>query len=50
MRKLRRHALKVSQAMRHEVGQLGEVGATFLVPWLVGVLLALLALAIAWAV
>ena len=44
MRKLKRHAFKVSQTMRHEVDELGEVGATFLVPWLIAVLLALLAL------
>lgn len=50
MRKLKRHAFKVSQAMRQEVGELGEVGATFLIPWLIAVLLALFALALAWAV
>ena len=44
VRKLKRHAFKVSQTMRHEVDELGEVGATFLVPWLIAVLLALLAL------
>ena len=50
MRNLKQHAFKVSQAMRHEVGELGEVGATFLIPWLIAVLLALFALALAWAV
>ena len=34
----------MSEALRHEVAQLGAVGGTFLVLWLVVVLLALLAL------
>lgn len=44
MRTLSRQARKASETLRHEVVQLGEVGATFLALWLVVVLLALFAL------
>lgn len=39
----------VSEAVRHEFAQLGEVGAGFLAVWLVAVLVALLALLVVWA-
>jgi hypothetical protein len=44
MRTFSRQARKASETLRHEVVQLGEVGATFLALWLVVVLLALFAL------
>ena len=49
MRTFKRHARTVSQTIRHEVAELGEVGAEFLAVWLVAVLVALLALLAAWA-
>ena len=49
MRRLSEQAFRVSSAVRHEVVQLGEVGAGFLVIWLVAVLVALLALLAVWA-
>jgi hypothetical protein len=50
MRWLKLHAFEATQALRHEVRELGEVGAIFLVPWLLVVVLALLALLLAWAI
>jgi hypothetical protein len=50
MQALSRHAFRVSQAFRDEFAELGEVGATFLVLWLIIALLGLLAVALAWAV
>ena len=44
MRTLSQQAFRVSEALRHEVAQLGAVGATFLVLWLAVALLALVAL------
>ena len=44
MRTFSQQARKVSEALRHEVVQLGEVGATFLALWLIVVLVALFAL------
>lgn len=49
MRTLSEQAFRVSEAVRHEVEQLGEVGAGFLAVWLAAVLVALLALLAAWA-
>jgi hypothetical protein len=50
MQTLSKHAFGLSQALRDEVARLGEVGATFLVVWLILVLAALVAVAFAWAV
>lgn len=49
MQRLSEQAFRVSSAVRHEVVQLGEVGAGFLVIWLIAVLVALLALLALWA-
>jgi hypothetical protein len=46
---LSQQAFRVSQVLRREMEQAGEVGAGFLLVWLAAVLVALLALLLVWA-
>jgi hypothetical protein len=45
---LSKHILSVSQIFRHEIAELGEVGATFLVLWLIVVVAVLAGLTFSW--
>jgi hypothetical protein len=40
--------LSVSQACRHEIAELGEIGATFLAVWLIIVVAVLIGLMFFW--
>jgi uncharacterized RDD family membrane protein YckC len=50
MERLSKHISAVSQALREEVAELGEVGASFLMVWLILVLVFFAALLVYWTI